>query len=223
MLLAPIILLILASAHASAAASRDELRLLMEYCLDPVRAGDGTRCPAPVDDNDTSDEARCKATTHIWAKSAEFVAIRDRKMCGCPPWFEHGIVMPFAPVAGVESDNTPEGIWQFAWDVAAKRIDHPDAIALAVNSRLQRSQDQLHVHIVQLLEGARERFPDGSSLTVDDLKHVWAAARALAQAKNMQDSGVLLVNGPGDKLTVLVTDGAWAHSPEKEYTRYRCQ
>jgi len=223
LLLAPILLLAVASVYAADASSRDALRVLVERCLDPASAGDGSKCPAPVGDGEAADEAHCKATTQVWGKNAEFVAIRDRKMCGCPRWFEHGLAMPFAFIPGVESENAPEGIWQFAWNVARKRFDDPDTIALAVNSRLQRSQDQLHVHIVQLLEGARAKFPQGSTVTVGNLGHVWAAARSLAQEKNMPDYGVLVVHGPGEKFTVLVADGAWTHSPEKEFTRYRCQ
>jgi CDP-diacylglycerol pyrophosphatase len=131
--------------------------------------------------------------------------------------------MPLALISGVESDNTPEGIWQFAWNVACKRIDDPNHIALAVNSRSQRSQDQLHIHIVQLLRGARDNFPQASSLTVDNLEHVWAVAKTFAHKKSMPDYGVLVVRGPGEKFTVVVTDGAWAHSPEKDYTYYQCQ
>ncbi len=212
-----------ACVNAGAASSRDELRVLVQNCLDPNLAGDGAKCPAPLDNSDATDEARCRTTTQVWQKSAEFVAIRDRKMCGCPSWFEHGIVMPFAPISGVESEQVPEGIWQFAWDVARKRLNDPNAIALAVNSRLQRSQDQLHIHIVALLDGARDRFAPGDSVTVDDLDHVWAAARTLAREKNLPDYGVLVVRGSGNTYTVLVTDGAWASSPEKQYTRYRCQ
>ena len=223
-LFASILLLPIASVHSAVAANRDALRVLVENCLDPATAGDGSKCPAPVTgEADSTDEARCKATTDVWEKSAEFVVIRDRKMCGCPRGFEHGLAMPLALISGLESDKTPEGIWQFAWDVARKRIDDPNLIALAVNSRLQRSQDQLHIHIVQLLKGARDKFPQASTLTVDSLEHVWSLAKTLAQGKNMLDYGVLVVGGPGEKFTVVVADGAWAHSPEKDYTYYQCQ
>jgi CDP-diacylglycerol pyrophosphatase len=224
LLLSTGILLSIASVHSASAANRDALRVLVENCLDPATAGDGSKCPAPVTgESDSTNEARCKATTDVWAKSAEFVAIRDRKMCGCPRGFEHGLAMPLALISGVESDNAPEGIWQFAWDVARERVDDPNLIALAVNSRLQRSQDQLHIHIVQLLNGARGNFPQGSTVIVDNLEQVWAVARTLAQEKSMPDYGVLVVRGPGDKFTVVVADGAWAHSPEKDYTYYQCQ
>jgi len=131
--------------------------------------------------------------------------------------------MPLALISGVESDNTPEGLWEFAWDVAGKRISDPNLIALAVNSRLQRSQDQLHIHIVQLLKEARGNFPQGSTVTVDNLEHVWAVAKTFAQEKSLPDYAVLVVHGPGDKFTVVVAEGAWAHSPEKDYTYYQCQ
>jgi len=218
------ILFAIASLHSAAAANRDGLRVLVESCFDPLTAGDGSKCPAPVTgESDSINEARCKATTDVWAKSTEFVAIRDRKMCGCPRGFEHGLAMPLALISGVEADNTPEGIWQFAWDVARKRISDPNLIALTVNSRLQRSQDQLHIHIVQLLKEARSAFPQDAIVTVDNLEHVWAVAKTLAQEKRMPDYGVLVVHGPDDKFTVVVADGAWSHSPEKDYTYYQCQ
>jgi len=224
LLLSMSILFAIAFGHCASAANRDALRVLVESCLDPVTAGDGSKCPAPVTgESDSTNEARCKATTDVWAKSTEFVAIRDRKMCGCPRGFEHGLAMPLALISGVESDNTPEGLWEFAWDVARKRISDPNLIALAVNSRLQRSQDQLHIHIVQLLKEARGNFPQGSTVTVDNLEHVWAVAKTFAQEKSLPDYGVLVVHGPGDKFTVVVADGAWAHSPEKDYTYYQCQ
>jgi CDP-diacylglycerol pyrophosphatase len=221
-LLVPI-LVALAAGNTGAESSRDQLRALVQNCLDPKRAGDATNCPAPVGDSDVADKARCKTTTQVWEKSTEFVAVRDLKMCGCPRWFEHGIAMPFALISGVESEDLPEGIWQFAWDAARKRFNDPNTIALVVNSRLQRSQDQLHVHIVGLLEGARGRFPQGYSVNLANLDHVWAEARTLAREKNMLDYGVVVVQGPAETFTLLVTDGDWSHSPEKQYTLYRCQ
>jgi CDP-diacylglycerol pyrophosphatase len=223
-LVASIILLAAASAHFAVAANRDALRVLVENCLDPATAGGGSKCPAPITgETDSTNEARCKATTDVWAKNSEFVVIRDRKMCGCPRGFEHGLAMPLALISGLESDKAPEGIWQFAWDVASTRIYDPNLIALAVNSRLQRSQDQLHIHIVQLLKGARDNFPQSSVVTVDNLEHVWSVAKTFAQEKGMGDYGVLVVGGPGDKFTVVVADGGWSHSPEKDYTYYQCQ
>jgi len=221
-LLVPI-LVALTTVNAGAESSRDQLRVLVQNCLDPERAGDAANCPAPVGDSDVADNARCRTTTQVWEKSTEYVAVRDLKMCGCPRWFEHGIAMPFALISGIESEELPEGIWQFAWDAARKRFNDPNSIALVVNSRLQRSQDQLHVHIVGLLEGARDRFPQGYSVNVANLDHVWAAARSLARERNMLDFGVVVVQGPEETFTLLVTDGDWSHSPEKQYTRYRCQ
>jgi CDP-diacylglycerol pyrophosphatase len=224
LLLSGSIMLAIASMHSAIAANRDALRVLVENCLDPATAGDRSKCPAPVTgETDSTNEARCKATTDVWAKNSEFVVIRDRKMCGCPRGFEHGLAMPLALISGLESDKAPEGIWQFAWDVARTRIYDPNLIALAVNSRLQRSQDQLHIHIVQLLKGARASLPQGSVVTVDNLEHVWAVAKTFAQQKGLADYGVLVVGGPGDKFTVVVTDGGWSHSPEKDYTYYQCQ
>lgn len=214
------ILLALLPCIASAESSRDQLRRLVERCLGPERASD---CPALVADREPADEAGCRKTTQIWEKSAEFVVIRDLKECGCPSSFRHGLAMPLTYVSGVEAEDLPEGIWQFAWNAARARFSDPAAVALAVNSRLQRSQDQLHVHIVELTEGARGKFPSGNSVKLADLSHVWAAARALAREKDLRDYGVLVTQGPAEGFTLLVTDGDRWHSPEGLYTRYRCQ
>jgi len=218
-LLVPLVLA-LATGVAGAASSRDQLRGLVERCLGPERAAE---CPALVADRDPADEASCRKTTQIWENSTEFVVIRDLKECGCPTSFRHGLAMPLTYFSGVEAEDLPEGIWQFAWDAARKRFADPDTIGLAVNSRLQRSQDLLHVHIVELAEGARSKFPVGYSVTLADLTHVWSAARALAGEKNLRDYGVLVTQGSGRGFTLLITDGDRWHSPEGLYTRYRCQ
>ena len=205
---------------AVAESTRDQLRRLVERCLGPERAMD---CPALVADRDPGDEADCRKTTQIWEKSAEFVIIRDLKECGCPGSFRHGLAMPLTYVSGVEAGDLPEGIWQLAWDAARGRFADPATVALAVNSRLQRSQDQLHVHIVELVDGARSRFAPGYSVHLADLNHVWAAAKALAREKDLRDYGVLVTQTPEGGFTLLVTDGDRWHSPEGLYTRYRCQ
>ena len=214
------VLFVLVTVVASAQSNRDQLRRLVERCLGPERASD---CPALVADRDSADEASCRKTTQIWDKSAEFVAIRDLKECGCPSSFGHGLAMPLTYVSGVEADDLPEGIWQFAWNTARSRSANPATVALAVNSRLQRSQDLLHVHIAELADDARSRFPAGYSVNLADLSHVWAAARALAREKDLRDYGVLVMQSRGGGFTLLVTDGDRWHSPERLYTRYRCQ
>ena len=219
LLLVPV-LLALATVVAVAQSSRDQLRTLVARCLGPERAAD---CPALVADRDPADESLCRKTTQIWEKSTEFVVIRDLKECGCASSFRHGLAMPLIYVSGVEAEDPPEGIWQFAWDAARSRFSDPETIGLAVNSRLQRSQDQLHVHIVALADEARSKFPPGYSVNLADLTHVWSAAKALAREKNLRDYGLLVTHAPGNKFTLLVTDGDRWHSPEGLYTRYRCQ
>jgi CDP-diacylglycerol pyrophosphatase len=213
------LLLALAAGIGNAESSRDQLRRLVERCLGPERASD---CPALATDRDPADEASCKKTTQIWERNADFVVIRDLKECGCPSSFRHGLAMTLTYVSGVEAEDLPEGIWQFAWDAGRKRFADPSAVALAVNSRLQRSQDQLHVHIVELADGVRSRFPAGYSANLADLSRVWAEARALARERNLQDYGVLVTRAPGNGFTLLVTEGDRLHSPEGLYTRYRC-
>ena len=86
----------------------------------------------------------------MWAKTKEFVAIRDLKMCGCPPGFVAGLALPRARVTGIEDPRRPEGIWPFAWQVARTRIPDERQIALAINPKDARSENQMHVHMLRL-------------------------------------------------------------------------
>ena len=178
----------------------------------------------------------CRTHTVEWARNADFVAIRDLVMCGAPEptGLIHGLAMPIKRVEGSEAPHPPPGIWAFAWDVAKLAIgaENEDQIALLVNpcgprradgTCSTRSQDQLHVHIVELVDGARSRFAPGYSVHLADLNHVWAAAKALAREKDLRDYGVLVTQTPEGGFTLLVTDGDRWHSPEGLYTRYRCQ
>ncbi len=69
----------------------------------------------------------------------------------------HVIVVPTAPISGIESpellnENTPN-YWEAAWDArrfieeGAHRQLPRDKIGMAINSAASRSQDQLHIHV----------------------------------------------------------------------------
>ena len=47
--------------------------------------------------------------------------VRDRKMCGCPADFVHGLTIPLRRVTGVEDPRLPDDIWAFAWKAGLGR------------------------------------------------------------------------------------------------------
>jgi len=134
--------------------SRCALYHIVRTCLDPDQPGYCRRCALPLEGRCAPDRG-CRGTTQFWKIDAEHAAIRDLKMCGCPAGFIHGLVIPSAPISGVEDPARPAGIWAFAWAVALEKIPDPDEIALIVNPPEARRQDQLHVHVVRLAREAR--------------------------------------------------------------------
>jgi CDP-diacylglycerol pyrophosphatase len=140
-------------------------------------------------------------------------------MCGCPEDFVHGLVVPRTRVTGVEDPRRPDGIWDFAWAAALKKICNPQTAALAVNPVAKRAQDQLHVHIVRLEPDARQRLLKAHATRVDKLGEVWSAAGKVAAAAGLADYGVLVAAHPEGGFIVAVD----SVSPEKSYGVERCQ
>jgi CDP-diacylglycerol pyrophosphatase len=140
-------------------------------------------------------------------------------MCGCEKDFIHGLAMPRSPVAGVEDPRRPEGIWNFAWMVAKKRIAKETDIALVVNPARKRTQDQLHVHIVRLQPAARRRFTGAASVRVPSLSAVWREAAHTAARAGLKDYGVLVAKLPEGDFLVMVEE----KSPERMYTQSECR
>jgi CDP-diacylglycerol pyrophosphatase len=140
-------------------------------------------------------------------------------MCGCGKDFVHGLAMPRSSVAGVEDSRRPEGIWNFAWMVAKKRIGKETDIALVVNPARRRTQDQLHVHIVKLLPDARRRFAGAASVRVPSLRAVWHEAENAATRAGLKDYGVLVAKLPEGDFLVMVEE----KSPERMYTQSKCR
>jgi CDP-diacylglycerol pyrophosphatase len=163
-------------------------------------------------------ETSCRKTTEVWSINTDYVAIRDIKMCGCPASFVHGLVMPLQVITGVEDPLRPEGIWQYAWDVATKRIES-DSIALVVNPQNFRSQNQLHVHLVHLKPQARAEFKSMATGNSSNLLNVWQIAAELAKQQNLPDYGVLVSTEESGGFKVVVT----AVSPGHLFTQYVCR
>ncbi|HEY5514336.1 MAG TPA: CDP-diacylglycerol diphosphatase [Geomonas sp.] len=220
LLLAVLILVsLVVPAQAHAAGSRDVLWNILNTCLDPAGADYCANCRSPLVGTPCAAGKKCQETTEVWGETADYVAVRDRKMCGCPEDFVHGLALPRARVTGVEDPRRPDGIWSFAWAVARGRIHDESAMALAVNPQGMRAQDQLHVHIVRLRKDARERFTTDRVTRVQKLDEVWGAASRTAAAAGLADYGVLVASHPEGGFLVLVD---WV-SPEKVYSFERCR
>lgn len=159
----------------------------------------------------------CKKTNEVWALNRQYAAIRDIKMCGCPAEFIHGLAIPREVITGVEDLNREEGIWQFAWDNGIERIE-AQSLALVVNPKSQRTQNQLHVHILRLDQNARARFEQYDPVYVDNLERVWLVAAKAANSKGLNDYGVLVAKDLKGKFLVLVSP----NSPEAAFTIWKC-
>ncbi len=202
-----------------AAESRNILATIVSSCLDINAPDYCKRCSAPRLESPCAQNRDCTATTEVWKETAEYVVIRDLKMCGCAPGFVHGLVIPRARITGIEDPKRPDTIWNIAWTAAGKRIAKEDAIALVVNPGGLRTQDQLHVHIVRLQSNARKRFDAAKSVNVRNLNEVWIAAAKKADDMKLQDYGVLVARNRDGSFLVLVNE----RSPEKLYTQGVCK
>ena len=196
----------------------DILLDIVRHCVDPKLENYCTRCRAPIAEVACTPETSCKKTTEVWSSNTEYVAIRDIKMCGCPASFVHGLVMPLQVITGVEDPLRPEGIWQYAWDEAALRME-AEAIALVVNPQNFRSQNQLHVHLVRLKPQARAEFKSMATGTSSNLLSVWKIAAELAKQQNLPDYGVLVSTEESGGFKVVVT----TVSPGHLFTQYVCR
>ena len=203
-----------------AGGSRDILWRIVSRCLDATVPGYCTTCASPIE-GACGDARGCKATVDVWAKTADYVAIRDVKMCGCPAGFVHGLALPRARITGVEDPRHPAGIWPFAWQTARSRIADEQQIALVVNPPgLERTQDQLHVHLVRLTPGARARLAGDSPARVPHLDLVWDVAARHAAAKGLASYGVLVVRDDASTDFLVLTQ---RRSPELQFTAATCR
>jgi acyl-CoA thioesterase-1 len=214
------------------ASGRDILWRIVDTCLKDDGGADYCQnCPAPLlshlarcaDPAGWDSAVLCRKTTEVWDRTKDFVALRDRKMCGCPGGFVHGLALPLRKVTGVEDPAKPAGIWRFAWDEAVKRIGtrEQDVIVILANPPARRTQDQLHIHLVRLAEGARRKFLGLRPVAVKDLSEVWTAAARHATAAGLAAGGygVAVVHGAAaDEFLVA----AMAESPEQTLSDFSC-
>ena len=171
----------------------------------------------PRADAGCGDIPECKKTNEVWALNAKYVAIRDLSMCGCPAGFFHGLAMPRNPVTGIEDVNREEGIWNFAWDQSSKSVE-TETLALLVNPRGERTQNQLHVHMLRLKDGASKDFATYSRAYVHNLDEVWRISQQLADSQGLSDYGILVAKESSGTFVIVVTP----HSPEGAFTVWGC-
>jgi len=209
---------VLSVSTVSVAGTRDILLDIVSNCVDTSANDYCERCRWPRKDSACAQTEDCRKTTEVWALTGKFAAIRDIKMCGCPSGFVHGLALPRNPVTGVEDSLRPEGIWQFAWDVARERVE-PSSLALVVNPAGRRSQNQLHVHLLRLRSGLEQPLRENTIGQVKDLSGIWKMAAQGALAKGLDDYGVLVMQLADGDFAVIVT----AESPEAAFTEWRCQ
>jgi CDP-diacylglycerol pyrophosphatase len=172
-------------------------------------------CACPALDRACCGQPRTPDRDVVGGTTSDFVAFRDLKACGCPAGFVAGLALPRARVSGIEDPRRPEGIWRFAWDVARSRIDDERQIALVLNPRVVRTQNQLHVHLLRLKPGERERIdalsdgPSQDGLTIvslPDLEAVFAKTIADLDADRAGEHGILVMRAGGEGFRAVVTD-----------------
>ncbi len=171
----------------------------------------------------------CRSTTHVWARSADqrFVVIRDLKMCEQAgavndPRFVHGLAIPLARVVGVEDAQlaaAPEqnGLWQLAWDAALAKGLTEDEIALVANPPGNRSQNQLHIHIVR-----RNGVALPPTVELPGLSNVWERVADIGRDIACRNYGILVHKSAGTfRLLVEAGDANPEINPESRYTQER--
>ena len=195
----------------------------MSTCVD--RAHGYCRCPAFA--LSCCGDAATPDADVVWARTKQFVAIRDLKMCGCPAGFVAGLAIPRARVTGIEDPRRPEGIWPFAWDVARTRVADESQIGLAINPKDARTENQMHVHLLRLrpevrawLDSSDAPGPAGTTmLRLPSLDAVFAAVEARVGAARMADTGILVVRARAGGWVAVITDRT---SPQV-FTINRCR
>lgn len=202
---------------ANATKYSDILLDIVQNCIAPQSANYCQKCRAPVASALCGNQDSCQKTTEIWSSNEAFVAIRDIKMCSCPANFVHGLVLPKQTITGVEDPLRPDAIWPYAWDIASTRIE-PESIALVINPKNFRSQNQMHIHLVKLKPKARQELEKLRNDQVDNLLQVWNAAKQSAKEQQLEDYGVLVMRNASGTFNVVLT----VESPGKTYTEYVC-
>ena len=165
------------------------------------------------------------------------IAFNDRKMNECPGRMVHTLTLPRRQVCGEEDPDRRSAaadIFETAWRIGVRLIARPDDAALVLNSRAQRSQNQLHVHTVKLKPGARAEIEALAvkPKPIEDLRETWDAAERHASESGFGDVyGTIVIQYPGRGWLVATVDGSPRkdpqtgddlNSPERRFTCWSC-
>jgi len=196
----------------------DALWGIIQHCLRPADEGYCITCRAPLSSANCPASSSCLTSTKMWDLTDSYLTILDRKACGCPPSFVHGLALPLRRTVGIEDPTKPDGIWTYAWEQARNRISEESAIALVVNSAEFRSENQLHVHLVRLREDARTAVRS-KAVEIASLNNVWDEAHKRAMEIGIGDVyGILIIRGADSQFLMLVENTAL----ERVYTENEC-
>lgn len=197
--------------------SRDILLGIANKCLDPMVDNYCSSCSIPRTDSVCTNQGQCRLSLDLWSLSDEFASFRDAKMCDCNADFIHGLTIPRNTVTGVEDPRRPDTIWDYAWRVGLERIPEHE-LALVVNPKNKRSQDQLHVHMLRYFPERQAEMNQYLAGEINDLKLVWKIGQEYAERKAWYDYGVLVLKSTSTTYSVFVTP----FNSEHAFTKYRC-
>ena len=85
---------------------------------------------------------------------------------------------------------------------------------------LERTQDQLHVHLLRLTPGARSRLAADSPARALNLDLLWDAAARHAAAQGLASYGVLVMRDDAANGFLVITQ---RESPEYQFTATTCR
>src|ERR1035437_3649502 len=88
--------------NLSVGAGRDILWEIVSQCVDTAAQDYCAHCGWPQAYSSCAPSNDCRNTTEVWARTSNFVALRDIKMCGCSGGFVHGLALPRQAISGVE-------------------------------------------------------------------------------------------------------------------------
>lgn len=202
-----------ATSVGSTAPDPDALWQIVSTCIGTQNAN---YCSCPIFNRSCCGDSATADADVVLATTSEFAAIRDMKTCGCPDDFVAALAIPRSRVTGIEDPARPEGIWAFAWDVGRSRIKNDDEIALVINPRSMRTQNQFHIHILRIRPDARTRLgqldigTSGQRIVVvplANLGQVFAAVVSALGTDQIGDRGILVMRTPGDgTFQAVITD-----------------
>lgn len=175
----------------------------------------------------------CGRAIYVWPESNNGISavIDDLKMClpngsiESDPPFMHGLAMALEGVSGIEDEQlyVPNSVaaqlWVSAWQAAVRRGIEEGSIALVINPALNRTQNQLHMHIVRRSRCVKQYE---NVVALPDLSDVWQAAARVATERNIacRNYGVMVFKRASDFGMLVEEGGAGRSAPEFKYTLY---